>query len=106
MILEACERDGIAETVSRLIGMFAMAIYDRETGELHLVRDRLGIKPRFILPAWRHAALRLRAEGLRAHPAFAGTVDRDALAAYLRFAYVPAPMSIWQGVENSTPAPS
>jgi len=33
------------QNISRLIGMFAIALYDKVTGELVLVRDRIGIKP-------------------------------------------------------------
>lgn len=45
VILEACAEWGVDRAAKRLIGMFAFALYDRRTRDLHLVRDRLGIKP-------------------------------------------------------------
>ena len=44
-ILEGIAAWGIRETLDRLIGMFAIALWDREEKKLYLVRDRLGIKP-------------------------------------------------------------
>ena len=39
-------------------------------------------------------------QALRAHPEFAGDIDRDTLAAYFRYSYVPAPLTIYRGVEK------
>jgi len=43
VIVEGFARWGIAETLARLIGMFGMAVWDRETRSLTLIRDRIGI---------------------------------------------------------------
>lgn len=45
VVLEAFEAWGVVETAKRLIGMFALAWWDRETRSLWLVRDRIGKKP-------------------------------------------------------------
>ena len=45
VILEACAEWGVERTLKNLIGMFAFALFDRETRDLYLARDRLGIKP-------------------------------------------------------------
>jgi len=48
VVLEACDRIGLDATLPRLVGMFAFALYDRRERRLHLVRDRLGIKPLYV----------------------------------------------------------
>jgi asparagine synthase (glutamine-hydrolysing) len=48
VILEACDRLGLAVTLPRLVGMFAFALFDRHERRTHLVRDRLGIKPLYV----------------------------------------------------------
>jgi asparagine synthase (glutamine-hydrolysing) len=94
---------GIRATIERLIGMFALAAWDRSTRVLALVRDRLGIKPLY----WGHAngslvfASELKA--LDAIPGWQREIDRDALAAFLRYGYVPTPMSIYRDVHKLAP---
>jgi asparagine synthase (glutamine-hydrolysing) len=98
VIVEAAALWGVAATVERLIGMFAMALWDREQRTLFLVRDRLAIKPLY----WADFSGRLlfgsELKALRADTAWSPELDRDALAAYLRFGYVPAPHTIYRGV--------
>ncbi|MFK5920716.1 MAG: asparagine synthase (glutamine-hydrolyzing) [Verrucomicrobiota bacterium] len=45
VLLQALETWGVDKTVEKIAGMFAFAAYDQETHTLHLVRDRMGIKP-------------------------------------------------------------
>lgn len=103
VIVEAVAHWGVVPAVERLIGMFAFALWDRTERRLFLVRDRLGIKPLY----WgRFGALLLfgsELKALRAHPAWTPEIDRDALAAYLRYNYVPAPHTIYRGVHKLTP---
>src|SRR5262249_5849106 len=47
VILESIARRGLDRTLADLNGMFAIALWDRRTRTLHLIRDRLGIKPLF-----------------------------------------------------------
>ena len=98
VILEACAHWGVKATVEKLIGMFAIALWDRRDRVLTLVRDRLGIKPLY----WHEGdGLFLFASELKAmhaHPRFRPEVDRGALAAYMRYNYVPAPATIYRDV--------
>ena len=93
---------GIQATIERVIGMFAFAVWDRETRSITLGRDRLGEKPLYY--GWQgsgQATVFLfgsELKALKAHPAFAASVDRNALCLLMRHSYVPAPYSIYQGI--------
>jgi asparagine synthase (glutamine-hydrolysing) len=103
VILAAIEEWGLVAAVQRFVGMFAMAVWDSHTRTLHLVRDRMGIKPLFY--GWAGAALVFGSElkALMAHPACARTIDRNALALLLRYNYIPAPSTIYQDIWKLPP---
>jgi len=98
---------GIQGTVERAIGMFAFAIWDRQTSTLTLGRDRLGEKPLYY--GWQgrgNAAVFLfgsELKALRAHSAFESNINRGALSLYLRHNCIPAPHSIYEGVAKLLP---
>ncbi len=104
VLLEAVALWGVEATLSRLIGMFAIALWDRQERRLHLIRDRLGIKPLYWTVTPDGSFLfGSTPKALRAHPAFAAALDPGALAAYLRYAYVPTPHTIHAGVHKQPP---
>lgn len=103
VLVEGCARWGVAQTVERCVGMFAFALWDREQRTLTLARDRLGIKPMYWGLIGGLFLFGSELKALRAHPGWQPTLDREALAAYLRFAYVPAPHSIYRGVRKLAP---
>jgi asparagine synthase (glutamine-hydrolysing) len=98
---------GIEETLRRAVGMFAFAIWDRESGELTLARDRLGEKP--IYYAWFGEGLQSslvfgsELKALKQHPQFRGTINRDAICLLMRHNYIPAPYSIYEDVFKLPP---
>jgi len=98
---------GIQATVERCIGMFAFAVWDRQERTLTLGRDRLGEKPLYY--GWQgqgqHAVFLFGSElkALKAHPAFAAGIDRNALCLLMRHNYIPAPYSIYQGIAKLAP---
>ncbi len=98
VLLEAIGRWGVRQALLRSNGMFAMAIWDRKDRELHLARDRVGKKPLYYGWAGDDLVFGSEIKALRAHPEFRGTIDRGALTAYLKYVYVPAPLSIYEGV--------
>ncbi|MDB5763097.1 MAG: asparagine synthase, glutamine-hydrolyzing [Herminiimonas sp.] len=93
---------GIRATLERAVGMFAFAVWDRETAALTLGRDRMGEKPLYY--GWQgqgdDAVFLFGSElkALRAHPAFEHDIDRGALSLQLRHNYIPAPYSIYRGI--------
>lgn len=103
VLLEACAHWGVRRTVEGLNGIFAFALWDRRERRLFLVRDQLGVKPLY----WslQDGVLRFGSElkALRAEPGFDASLDRAALAAYLRFAYVPAPYTAYAGARKLPP---
>ncbi|HEU4630935.1 MAG TPA: asparagine synthase (glutamine-hydrolyzing) [Gemmatimonadaceae bacterium] len=104
VLLAAIERCGVVETLRRAAGMFALALWDARDRVLHLARDRAGEKPLYVGEGADGTLLfgsELRA--LRAHPAFDGEIDRDALALLLRHNYIPAPHTIHRRVQKVAP---
>lgn len=102
-LLAAIDAWGLTATLERGVGMFALALWDGERKELLLARDRLGEKPLYY--GWQGQSFLFASElkALCAHPAWRGEVDRDALALYLRYGYVPAPYSIYRNVFKLLP---
>ncbi|RMD65052.1 asparagine synthase (glutamine-hydrolyzing) [Candidatus Parcubacteria bacterium] len=98
VLLTAIEAWGIENAAKRCVGMFAFALWDKKERILTLARDRLGEKPLYY--GWQGDAFLFASElkAMRAHPAWRGEIDRDALALYLRLNYIPAPYSIYRGI--------
>lgn len=103
VILAAFESWGIRASVKRFVGMFAIAVWDRETRSLTLIRDRLGIKPVFYARAAGGVAFASELKSLAGLPGFQPRLDRRALSSYLRFLYVPAPATIYEDVYKLPP---
>jgi asparagine synthase (glutamine-hydrolysing) len=103
VMLEAFDAFGVPATLDRLIGMFALALWDREKRVLTLARDRLGIKPLYWARFGGLFFFGSEMKALYAHPGWPREIDRDAVTAYLRFGYVPGPISILKGVQKLAP---
>ncbi len=103
VFLEGCVAWGVEATVDRLIGMFAFALWDRREGRLWLGRDRLGIKPLYYSRQDSLFLFGSELKALRAKDGWQATIDRDALTAFFRFNYLPAPHSIYQNVYKLEP---
>lgn len=89
---------GLAETLRRCIGMFALALWDRKERTLQLARDRMGEKPLYYGQVGGAFAFASELKALRRAPGFDNPIDRDALALFMQFGYVPAPHSIYRDV--------
>lgn len=93
IIVEACAEWGIENTVKRLIGIFAFALFDRETKDLFLVRDRLRIKPLYYCRINDRFIFGSELKSLREADGWCPELDRHALLACMRHNYIPAPNS-------------
>ena len=103
VLVEACAEWGVETALGRLTGMFAFAIWDRVTRTLTLARDRIGIKPLYWARFGRLFLFGSQIKALRAHDAWVSEIDRDSLAAFIRYNYVPSPQTIFHGVFKLPP---
>ena len=102
-LLEACAEWGVEAAVQRMIGMFAFCLWDRAERRLFLARDRLGIKPLYWGLFGDLFLFGSELKAFRVHKDFPVALDRNAVAAFLRFSYVPAPHAIYRGVHKLMP---
>jgi len=98
VLLEAIVVWGVKAALQRVVGMFALAVWDREERRLTLARDRVGEKPLYYARFGSTLLFGSEVKALRAHPAFRAEIDRDVLALYVQYGYVPAPYCIYRGV--------
>ncbi len=103
VLLAAIRQWGLAETLARVNGPFAFALWEIEARRLHLVRDRLGVKPLYYGWVERTLVFGSELKALRAYPAFQAAIDRNALALFLRYGYIPAPYSLYRGLKKLIP---
>jgi len=92
------------EIVQRLNGMFDFALWDARRRRLLIGRDRLGVKPLYVLQDGRRLAFATEAKALLQLPGVRAELDRDCLADYLHLGYVPTPRSIFRGIRKLPPA--
>src|SRR5437899_1408962 len=103
VVVAAFDHWGIEKATQQFVGMFAMGVWDTASRTMHLVRDRLGIKPLYYSWAggWLGFASELKA--LLVAPACPRVISREALAFYVRDGYVPSPLSILSGILKVPP---
>ena len=103
ILVEAIDRLGLEQTLSLLNGMFAFALWDRHDGKLHIVRDPIGEKPLYY--GWLGGKFVFASElaAIRQNSDWNAAIDLDAVALYMRYAYIPAPYSIYEGIYKLMP---
>ncbi|MEQ1701575.1 MAG: asparagine synthase (glutamine-hydrolyzing), partial [Ilumatobacteraceae bacterium] len=106
VMVAAFDRWGVAASLPRLEGMFALAVWDRSEQTLTLARDRMGEKPLYYGVHGGALLFGSELKTLRAHPAFRAEIDRDALARFLYASFVPGPQSIYEGTWKLPPGTS
>lgn len=103
VLVAAVQQWGLDEALEAAEGMFALALWDGEERRLHLVRDRFGEKPLYY--GWVDGMLAFGSElkALAVLPRFDSSLDRDAVALYLRHNCVPAPRTIYRHLRKLPP---
>ena len=105
VILRLYEREGIA-CLKRLNGMFAIAIDDAREDALILARDRIGVKPLYVLDDGRRALFASEIKSFWPLPSVQrsfSAIDLEAIHHYLTFNYIPAPWTIYRDVRHVMP---
>lgn len=92
IILECFQRYG-ENFVNKLNGMFAIAIYDKETGEIRIWRDRFGIKPLYYYWDDTNFAFASELKALYTLP-FQKLINEQSLHDFLFLEYIPQPNTI------------
>ena len=103
VLLAGFETWGLSYTIQQSIGMFAFAVWDCQEHILHLVRDRVGVKPLYygwLGSGWAFAS---ELKALKVMPGFTGSIRRESLTLLLRLGYIPAPFSIYEQVNKLLP---
>jgi len=98
VLVNGFEEWGIATTLKKLVGMFALALWDRHERELTLMRDRAGEKPLYYGWVGNRVVFASELKAIKAISGFDNQLARSAVASFMRFSYVPAPFSIYENI--------
>lgn len=99
-IVEAIAHWGVEKTLTELVGMFAMAVWDRQAGELTLARDRIGEKPLYFGVLQGTLVFGSELKALIKVPQITFAVNPQAVASFMRVGYVPEPHSIYESISK------
>ena len=102
-ILEGFSKWGVNLTIEKMVGMFALAVWDKSEERLYLARDRVGEKPLYF--GWSNGNFVFGSElkAIKNYAGFNNEIDRDALCLFLRHTYIPSPRSIYKGIYKLQP---
>jgi asparagine synthase (glutamine-hydrolysing) len=103
VILHVYREHGIAG-FSRLNGMFAFALLDRELERLFLVRDQLGVKPLYYTDENGRLIFGSEIKAILASNQYQPEIDWQSASDFFSFLYVPAPQTIFRGIRQLPPA--
>ena len=102
-ILALIEQVGFESALAQLVGMFAIALWDVKESRLHLARDRMGEKPLYYGWAGQDIVFASELKAITAHPRAQKVLSQEAIFHYMRYSYVPAPLSIYEGIFKLKP---
>lgn len=98
VLLEAFEAYGVQETIRQCKGMFAIALLDKKTRKLTLIRDRIGEKPLYY--GFVNGAFVFASDigSISVLEGFNNPIDTKVLQLYFIHGYIPAPYSVYQNI--------
>ena len=99
-IVEAIAHWGLEKTLTELVGMFAIAVWNRQNGELTLARDRIGEKPLYFGVLKGTLVFGSELKALTKVPQCSLVVNPKAVASFMRVGYVPEPHSIYESISK------
>ena len=102
VIAHLYEERGVA-CLEALNGMFGVAIWDARRSQLVLARDRFGEKPLYYAELSDGVAFSSEIKALLLHPGVSRNVDPAAIADYLTFMYVRAPLTPFSAIRKLPP---
>jgi asparagine synthase (glutamine-hydrolysing) len=108
ILIEAFDKWGLEKTLNKLVGMFAIALWDNFFEKLHLIRDRVGEKPLYY--GWiNNNSIKLfvfssELKAIKVIPEFNNKISKIAISKYLKLMYIPAPLSIYENMYKLEPA--
>jgi asparagine synthase (glutamine-hydrolysing) len=103
VIVHGYEEWGLDGLVQRIAGDYGIGIFDTRTGELHLIRDRIGVKPLYFGSRDGVFAFGSEIKALLQHPKFKPDIEPLAMYHYLSFLTTPAPLTMFRGVFKLPP---
>lgn len=103
VMLAAIEAWGLVAAIERFVGMFAFALWDEQERALHLVRDRLGVKPLYWSQGTFGLAFASELKALRQVPGFVTELDPVAVEGYVRSSCVSGEASVYRGTRRLLP---
>ena len=98
ILIEAIAQWGTKETLNKLVGMFAFAVFDKQLKILTIARDRIGIKPLYWGTCKGQYFFASELKPFDSIPYWKKTINRNALASFMRHNYIPAPLTIYENV--------
>lgn len=98
VLLEAFEAYGVQETIRQCKGMFAIALLDKKTGRITLIRDRIGEKPLYYGFVKGQFVFASDIGSISVLDGFDNPIDTKVLQLYFIHGYIPAPYSIYQNI--------
>jgi asparagine synthase (glutamine-hydrolysing) len=103
VILALYERLGLDRMLERLNGMFAIVLADTQRGVVHLLRDRIGIKPLYWTQCGATLLFASEAKAFLAHPCFTPEIDPAQVDELLAFRYIAGEETLLKGVRQVPP---
>ena len=105
-LIECISAWGLNKTLQAIVGMFAFAVWDSQTEQLTLARDRMGEKPLYYGVSKGILAFSSEIKGFQAIPEFELDIDPLSVGTFLKIGYVPGPETIFAGIRKLSPGTS